>query len=147
MISKSCEYGLQAMLYIAMNSSEDRNIGLREIAVNQGIPVHFLSKILQMLVRSKLLYSAKGPNGGFTMRKKPEETNLLEVVASIDGLDKFERCGIGLKLCSDEHPCPLHHKYKFLRESIRDTLCNEKLSDLVFDMREGRSYVALKNKP
>ena len=64
MFSKSCEYGLQAMLYIAMNASEDRNVGLREIAVNQGIPVHFLSKILQMLVKNKLLNSVKGPNGG-----------------------------------------------------------------------------------
>jgi len=147
MFSKSCEYGLQAMLYIAMNASEDRNVGLREIAANQGIPVHFLSKILQMLVKSKLLNSVKGPNGGFTLRKKPEETNLLNVVASIDGLDLFERCGIGLKLCADHHPCPVHHKFKFLRESIRETLCSENLSDLVFDMQEGKSYLALKIKP
>jgi Rrf2 family transcriptional regulator, iron-sulfur cluster assembly transcription factor len=145
MFSKSCEYGLQAILYIALHARADRKVGLKEIADNQDIPAHFLSKILQILVKYKLLVSVKGPNGGFGLYRKAEEITLLEVVSAIDGLDIFDRCGIGLKQCDDAHPCPIHNKFKFLRESIRNTLMKETLADLIFTVEEGKSYVTLKN--
>ncbi len=145
MFSKSCEYGLQAILYIALHASSERRVGLQEIAENQEIPSHFLSKILQILVKQKLLSSTKGPNGGFILNKKPEDITLLEVIAAIDGLDIFDRCGIGLKTCSDEVPCPIHNKFKFLRENIRDTLANETLADLRLQVVQGKSFVTVKN--
>lgn len=145
MFSKSCEYGLQAILYIAVHVRNDRKIGLKEIADSQDIPAHFLSKILQILVKYKLLQSVKGPNGGFALNRQPEDITLLEVVSAIDGLDIFDRCGIGLKTCSDAHPCPIHNKFKFLRESIRNTLMKETLADLIFTVEEGKSYVTLKS--
>lgn len=145
MFSKSCEYGLQAILYIALHASSERRVGLQEIAENQEIPSHFLSKILQILVKQKLLSSTKGPNGGFILNRKPEDITLLEVIAAIDGLDIFDRCGIGLKTCSDEVPCPIHNKFKFLRENIRDTLSNETLADLRLQVVQGKSFVTVKN--
>lgn len=145
MFSKSCEYGLQAILYIALHASGERRVGLQEIAENQEIPSHFLSKILQILVKQKLLSSTKGPNGGFILNRKPEDITLLEVIAAIDGLDIFDRCGIGLKTCSDEVPCPIHNKFKFLRENIRQTLSNETLADLRLQVVQGKSFVTVKN--
>jgi Rrf2 family protein len=145
MFSKSCEYGLQAILYIALHANGETRVGLQEIAEKQEIPSHFLSKILQILVKQKLLSSTKGPNGGFVLNKKPEEITLLEVIAAIDGLDIFDRCGIGLKVCSDEVPCPIHNKFKFLRENIRNTLSTETLADLRIEVVEGRSFVTLKD--
>lgn len=145
MFSKSCEYGLQAILYIALHARPDRKVGLKEIADNQDIPAHFLSKILQILVKYKLLISVKGPNGGFALYRKAGDITLLEVVSAIDGLDIFERCGIGLKHCDDAHPCPIHNKFKFLRESIRNTLMKETLADLIFAVEEGKTYVTLKH--
>jgi Rrf2 family protein len=128
-----------------LHARPDRKVGLKEIADNQDIPAHFLSKILQILVKYKLLVSVKGPNGGFGLYRKPEDITLLEVVSAIDGLDIFDRCGIGLKQCDDAHPCPIHNKFKFLRESIRNTLMKETLADLIFTVEEGKSYVTLKN--
>ena len=82
MFSKSCEYGLQAILYIALHARPDRKVGLKEIADNQDIPAHFLSKILQILVKYKLLVSVKGPNGGFGLYRKPED--IIEEMMALD---------------------------------------------------------------
>jgi Rrf2 family protein len=108
MFSASCHYGLQAMFYIALHSSEDKNVDLSEIAREQNIPKHFLSKILQLLVKEKLLVSMKGPTGGYRLKRSADDITLLEIVDSIDGLDIFNQCGIGFKECDPSDPCPIH---------------------------------------
>ncbi len=142
MFSKSCEYGLQGVLYIALHDKdENKNSGLRDISDSQDIPYHFLSKILQQLVKAKILGSIKGPNGGFFMRRDPGELKLIEIVEVIDGLDRLDRCGIGMKKCGDDNPCPIHKEYKSIREKITDLFSNQSVADLVEDVKAGHSFV------
>lgn len=143
MFSTSCHYGLQAMIYIALHASEDNNVGLNKIASEQNIPKHFLSKILQLLVKHKLLVSMKGPTGGFNLNRPADEITLIEVVAAIDGLDMFTQCGIGLKRCDDDHPCPIHHDYKKIRQRIQHLFETKSLKELSEDVESGESIVSL----
>lgn len=146
MFSTSCQYGLQGMLYIAIHSSNDENVGLIEIAENQEIPRHFLSKILQQLVKAGLLISMKGPNGGFRLSKKPEKITLLHIIKAIDGLGVFTQCGIGFKKCSDEHPCPIHHDFKIVRDKVHDLFQKKTLKELVYDAEHGEGIISLNKK-
>lgn len=141
MFSTSCHYGLQAMLYIAMYSSRDKNVGLTEIAENQEIPKHFLSKILQELVRNDLIESMKGPNGGFKLKHRAEDIALIQIIAAIDGLDVFTQCGIGFKKCSDDHPCPIHHDYKKVRDKVYNLFETKTLKQLTEDVERGESII------
>lgn len=143
MFSTSCHYGLQAMLYIALHSSEDENISLNEIADKQDIPKHFLSKILQMLVKHKLLVSMKGPTGGFRLSRPADQITLIEVIDAIDGLDIFNQCGIGFKRCDDDHPCPIHHDYKKIKNRIRHLFESKSLLELTEEVKSGESIVSL----
>ncbi|MEX0648981.1 MAG: Rrf2 family transcriptional regulator [Balneolaceae bacterium] len=143
MFSTSCHYGLQAIIYIALHFSEGKNISLTEIADEQEIPRHFLSKILQLLVKHKLLISMKGPTGGFSLSRPPEEITLIEVVEAIDGLDMFTQCGIGFKKCDDNHPCPIHHDYKVVRDRIQKLFETKTLLELTEDVKSGESIVSL----
>ena len=142
MFSKSCEYALQAVIYIALHGQGGRNVGLKAIAESQEIPLHFLSKILQLLVRNNILTSFKGPNGGFSLKKNPDKLYLKEIVEITDGTDIFDRCGIGLKKCSDAAPCPIHFDYKVVKDKIQDLLQTKSLSDLIKDIEAGKSIVA-----
>lgn len=144
MFSTSCHYGLQAMLYIAFHHSESKNIELKQIAEDQGIPKHFLSKILQQLVRNDLLVSMKGPTGGFNLKLPPDQISLIEVVDAIDGLDIFTKCGIGFKECDDNRPCPIHDEFKIVRNQVRGLFESKSLADLVEDVKTGNSIVGLK---
>lgn len=143
MFSTSCHYGLQAMIYIALHASEDENVSLNEIAEEQEIPKHFLSKILQLLVKHKLLVSMKGPTGGFNLNRNPKEITLIEVIEAIDGLDMFDQCGIGFKRCDDEHPCPIHEDYKKVRNQIQNLFESKTLEELVDEVESGDSIVSL----
>jgi Rrf2 family protein len=146
MFSTSCQYGLQGMLYIAMHSSKDDNVGLIEIAENQEIPRHFLSKILQQLVKAGLLESMKGPNGGFKLSKKPEKITLLQIIKAIDGLDVFTQCGIGFKKCSDDHPCPIHHDYKKVRDKVYELFKKKTLKEVIYEAEHGEGIISLNKK-
>ncbi len=143
MFSTSCHYGLQAVLFIALKYDKGKNVELTEIAKKQDIPKHFLSKILQILVKQKLLRSMKGPTGGFSLTRPPDEIRLIEVVEAVDGLDIFTQCGIGFKQCSDENPCPIHHDYKKVRDRVRGLFETKTFADLIQDVKDGNSIIAL----
>ncbi len=143
MFSTSCHYGLQAMIYIALHSTDGKNVDLGQIAEKQEIPKHFLSKILQMLVKNGLLNSMKGPTGGFSLSRPADDITLIEVIDAIDGLDVFTQCGIGFKKCDDNHPCPIHNEYKQVRNSIRELFETKTLLELSEDIKSGDSIVSL----
>lgn len=133
------------MLYIACHSVNDSNVDLNKIVENQQIPRHFLSKILQLLVRNKLLISMKGPTGGYRLSRKPDDIRLIDIVEAIDGLDAFEECGIFYRQCNENDPCPIHHEFRTFMNSIQavfkstrlqsmnidDCDCNKNLADLI----------------
>lgn len=143
MFSTSCHYGLQAMIFIALHASENENVGLSRIAEEQDIPKHFLSKILQMLVKNKLLVSMKGPTGGFNLNRPASQISLIEVIDAIDGLDVFNKCGIGFKKCSDKNPCPIHHDYKKVRNRIQKLFETKTLQELAEDVESGDNIISL----
>ncbi len=141
MFSRSCEYALQSVLFIALNSKDGQAVGLKEIAASQNIPLHFLSKILQTLVKNKVLISTKGPSGGFALNKSPKQLKLTKIVEIIDGLDIFDRCCIGLKKCSDKSPCPIHFDYKIVKNKVKDVLNTKTVFQLCEDVKNGHSIV------
>jgi Rrf2 family iron-sulfur cluster assembly transcriptional regulator len=143
--SRSCEYALQSVLFIAVKQSGGaERVPLQNIAKSQGIPMHFLSKVLQVLVRGKVLHSLKGPRGGFALRNAASDLTLLEVVRVIDGLDMFDRCGIGLRACSDASPCPVHHEYKIIKNRVRQVLSQKTIADLARDVERGVAIINFK---
>ncbi|MDX1586290.1 MAG: Rrf2 family transcriptional regulator [Balneolaceae bacterium] len=139
MFSASCHYGLQAMFYIALHSTDEKNVDLNRIAEEKNIPKHFLSKILQLLVKDKLLVSMKGPNGGYRLSRPADEITLLEIVEAIDGLDIFDQCGIGFRKCNPDNPCPIHHDYKRIRDRVYKLFEVKTLVSLNEEIEEGNS--------
>ncbi|HVK38229.1 MAG TPA: Rrf2 family transcriptional regulator [Candidatus Kapabacteria bacterium] len=143
--SRSCEYALQAALYLGVRHAAGVTVvSLQEIAESQEIPPTFLSKILQTLVRQKLLTSQKGSKGGFALARNPDAVTLLDIVSAIDGLDMFDRCGIGLRACSDENPCPVHHEYKVIKNKVRQVLTHKTLAELSRDVERGTAIIAFR---
>lgn len=142
MFSRTCQYALQAVLYISLHGKEGSAVKSQEIADSQNIPPHFLGKILQTLVKYNVLKSIKGPTGGFILNEGQEKLTMLEIVRIIDGFDIFDQCGIGLKACSDENPCPIHNDYKVVKNKIRQLLSRKTITTLCKDVENGKSIVS-----
>jgi Rrf2 family protein len=57
----------------------------QDIAERYNIPVEYLLKILQQLVKANVLRSKRGPRGGFTLAKSPKKITILEVFEAVEG--------------------------------------------------------------
>lgn len=117
LLSRGCEYGLQAVLYLASLHSNEP-ILQRDIAKALQIPNHFLGKILQLLVKNGILFSFKGKTGGFALARNPEEIFPWHIVEAIDGEHFLSGCVIGFPGCGQQEPCPLHPHWKTIKEKI-----------------------------
>ncbi|GAB4155227.1 Rrf2 family transcriptional regulator [Polaribacter sp.] len=142
MFSKACEYGIKAAIYIAVNSAENKRVSPKEISENIDSPQAFTAKILQALVRHNIITSVRGAYGGFEIDKtKIETTKLSQIVYAIDGDSIYNGCGLGLHICDENHPCPVHDKFKLVREELRDMLDNTTLEQLALEIKSGVSFL------
>lgn len=141
MFSKTCEYGLRASIFIAIRSENGERLGIKEICREVETPVYFTGKILQALVKAKLIGSAKGPNGGFYLDPEQRPVSVLEILEALDGTDFFYNCALGLRDCSEDHPCPIHYEFRVYREGLKDLLAKTTIQDLAQDIKAGKGHI------
>ena len=122
MFSKTCEYAIRALIFIAERSQNGKRVGIKEIAEGIESPEYFIAKILQDLSRRRMVKSIKGPNGGFYHDDETLNKSLADVVRATDGEKIFSGCGLGLRQCSESHPCPIHNHFKVIRKNIQEML-------------------------
>ncbi|HRW62986.1 MAG TPA: Rrf2 family transcriptional regulator [Bacteroidales bacterium] len=147
MLSNTCKYAIRAVIYLALNESENKKIGIKEISQELDIPTPFLGKILQTLAKNKLLLSTKGPNGGFRLGKAADKISLLNIIEIIDGLDLFDNCLIGLRSCSasadTDLQCPIHHKYFPISKQLHNLFKTETIGMLAKEIKESGGKIGL----
>jgi Rrf2 family iron-sulfur cluster assembly transcriptional regulator len=146
MLSKTAEYALRALVYVALHARAGNKIGLKEIAKELELPLHFIGKILQDLVRKGIMGSLKGPNGGFYLNGPASAIAIMDVVRLVDGIEAFKRCGLGMANCSDAHPCPLHHDFKIYRDGLAALYTRKTIQDLVLEIESGQAYIQNRDK-
>ena len=129
MLSKSCEYGLRASLYLA-SLEQEGYVSIGTISEELDISFPFLTKIFQKLNDAGLLDSRRGPNGGVALTLPAEEITLYEIVVAIDGDDLFEECVLGLPGCGEAEPCPLHEQWTDERDRVENMFQNTTLAEL-----------------
>ena len=127
--SRSTEYAIRAFVNLAQ-VQEGKYAMVKQIAEQEGIPAHFLAKILQQLARKGLLRSSKGPTGGFSLRSPAKDISLIQLVEALDGLTDYQKCVSGLTECTDDAPCGMHDSWKLLRSRIMDYLEQTTIADL-----------------
>jgi Rrf2 family protein len=118
LLSKSCEYGLRAVIYLVVNDGEESYLSIKKISESLDIPYHFLTKTLQKLTQQGILESYRGPKGGVALARPAGEISVKDIVVAIDGRSIFEECVLGLPGCGDEKPCPLHDQWATARNQI-----------------------------
>ena len=138
MLSNTCKYAVRALIYLGKYSVEGSKIGIKKISSDLAIPTPFLGKILQNLVKQKILVSTKGPNGGFGLGRKIDEISLYDIVRIVDGNDFFINCLIGMQPCSthenNQKPCPVHGRFGPIRAQLLLFYQETSIADILGDM-------------
>jgi Rrf2 family protein len=141
MFSKTCEYALRAVFFIAQRTAGGGRVGIKDVAGHIDAPEHFLAKVLKNLGKEGVIQSAKGPNGGFYIDSRDLKRPLADVVKAVDGSSIFNGCGLGLEQCSSERPCPLHDEFMVVRNQLEKMLHNVTIGQFSEDLNLGIAFL------
>jgi Rrf2 family protein len=129
MLSRKADYGVRAMVDIAIESPSARTI-VAEIAARQKIPASFLAKIVPRLARAGLLRTSLGAAGGVALAAPADQISLLQIIEAIDGSLALNRCSLDPKNCEHHATCPTCETWCQAQAQLNQTLANTRLSDL-----------------
>ena len=132
MFSKSCEYAIKALIFLAKENHHHTKKGFKEIADGINAPQPFMAKVLQELSQHGLLFSTKGPGGGFYLPPTYNTYSIASIIRAMDGETIFNSCILGLNGCSAKKPCPLHDAYVPIKKQLVEMLESHTLGQ--FDM-------------
>lgn len=142
MFSKACEYAIRSCIFIATQSMVGKRVNIKEISSEIDSPVAFTAKIMQELVRNKIVTSLKGPTGGFMIDgDQMASIKLRHIVFAIDGDKIYTACSLGMKECSEKQPCPVHNQYKYIKNGIKEMLETTDLKQLCSGLRNGETFL------
>ncbi len=82
-ISERVDNAVRAMAELA--AADGSTAKAEVIANSQGISLKFLLDIFRDLKRGELVRSKRGPDGGFTLSRPPEDISLADIFRAVDG--------------------------------------------------------------
>lgn len=130
MFSLTIEYAMRAM--VALAAGDGSPMTTRQIAETMKVPPSYLSKVLQSLVRAKLVNSTRGLKGGFRLAKKPRDLNMMDILNAVSTYQRIESCPLDLEGHSSQL-CPLHRRLDaamgLVQEAFEGTTLEEILSE------------------
>ena len=100
-MSEATTLGIHAMVYLADHRSDDKpkTHSVHEIALHLNASKAHLAKVLQRLAHVGHLRSTRGPKGGFTLAKKPNQITFLDVYEALEGPFEINRCLFAAPIC------------------------------------------------
>lgn len=131
-LSRAGDYAVRAAVFLATDPHRPTR-SITDIAHAENVPENFLRKIIQSLIRAKLVRSVRGIHGGVVLAKKPEQTSLLEVVEAIEGPLALNKCVLGPGECDRQSWCPVHTVWCEAQEKLLTILRSKTLADLAKD--------------
>ena len=88
-ISASGEYAVRILVEIA---KANQHIALKDVATKLDISVKFAEKIVAKFVKSGLLESQRGQDGGYKLAKKPTECTIKEILETTGDCSSIVAC-------------------------------------------------------
>ena len=114
-------------------------LSISEIATSQKISQKYLEKIISPLAKAGLVESKRGTDGGYKLKRNPQEYNIKEILDAMGESTKVASCG-GEEKCPMAEKCDTMGIWHTLNHLISDYLENITLKDLIektFNSKEG----------
>jgi Rrf2 family protein len=128
-LSTRSRYGTRLMLDMAQHYDEGP-IQLGDIAKRQAVSVKYLEQIIIPLKKAHYIESVRGPKGGHTLTKPPEEITVGEIVALLEEGTSLVECTEHAEVCERADFCPTRLVWKEAAEAMFDKLESITLADL-----------------
>ncbi|MBC35128.1 MAG: Rrf2 family transcriptional regulator [Bacteroidetes bacterium] len=122
-LSEAASIALHGIILVAKS---DKLINVVQIADATSSSKHHVAKVFQRLVKEKFVNSHRGPSGGFSLNRKPEEITLLEIYEAIEGKIELTQCPLDKQICPFDK-CILNNVTKDMTIQYRDYLQGQTL--------------------
>ena len=99
------------------------------IADAAKVPCGYLAKILQILVRARVITSQRGLGGGFVLGVNPSELTLMDVVRIVDRSHRIHDCPLRMNK-SELKLCALHRRLDAAVSAAERELGSATIADL-----------------
>lgn len=127
MLPKTAEYALRTIVWLALHPNDSESAA--RLAEGTKVPRRYLYKVLQDLVREKLVRSQPGPGGGYALAKSPETITILDVVNSVAPVERIRSCPLGLR--SHTQLCTLHRELDNIYGASEQSLARVVIAQLI----------------
>jgi len=128
-LTKTVEYALISMNYIE-NNAKHKPVSAKLISNQFSIPEELLAKILQKLVKIKVLESVRGPYGGYKIKNSTKDINLINFIESLEGPIGIVDCTV-TDDCSLMDFCNIRKPINNINNNIRSIFEKTTLKDII----------------
>jgi Rrf2 family protein len=132
-LSKKIEYSILALKYIAENSEEEC-LSTKVISRNAAIPYDLTAKILQQLVKSRIIKSTQGTRGGYSLNISPDRINLGQIASAVEEDVQLTNCmfeNSSHEDCSRIDDCCIKNPLSKVQNQINEIFNKTFLNELV----------------
>lgn len=129
-LRRNTDYALRAIINLARHYGND-SISTRIVADEEDISYQLACKLMQKLHNAGLVESNMGPKGGFQLSREPSKISVLEVIETVQGPLRLNRCLLGVEACPRQKSCTVRVKLAELQEYIGSYLGSIMLDELL----------------
>jgi Rrf2 family protein len=135
MLTAKGKYSLKALTHLA-SLAPGETTQASEIAEANNIPKKFLDAILGDLRNAGIVYSRKGPGGGYMLARPPREIKIGQVIRTIDGPLAPIGCASrtayrACRDCKDVKACTVRLMMTRVRDAMSDVLDRMTVADMI----------------
>jgi len=153
MLTAKGKYGLKALVHLA-TLQPGTTTQAADIADANNIPKKFLDAILGDLRNAGIVFSKKGPGGGYLLARTPGEINVGQVIRTLDGPLAPIACASRTAYqpcpdCNDVKTCTVRITMSKVRDAMADILDQLTVADMLAmsDGRKAAHSYGIKAKP
>ncbi len=139
-LSKKADYALLAVRYLAAQGDRGA-VSSREVAEAYDIPGELLAKVLQKLVRARLLSSHHGIRGGYGLGRAASLISVADVIQAVDGPLTVTACSEVDHTCDQFAKCNIRDPLWRIKDRIVSALAATTVADLAADIAMPREDV------
>ena len=131
-ISTKGRYALRLMLDIAEHSEGNTPVSIKDIAKRQEISDKYLEQIISVLNKAGYVRSTRGPQGGYLLKKKPEEYTVGMILRLTEGSLAPVACvEDDAEPCERMTGCATVRVWQEINDAVKAVVDNITLADLV----------------
>jgi FeS assembly SUF system regulator len=127
-ISRLTDYATIVLAHLAR--TPDQVQPAAQVASHAHLALPTVSKILKALARVELVTSFRGPQGGYTLARRPEQISAAQIIDAIEGPVAITQCSLEDSQCCIESSCSIGQNWQHINRSIRAALEEVSLAQL-----------------